>query len=283
MRATLSILGLIFGTLSVVMLIQQGFNYGIVSPLQLILDYYDQAMQTLFGWSEPWLRSQLETLGRWFGWDAHLYPHWKYVFVLTWLYIFPWVRVWFSHRAWGYATYLSVVGISISLAVALACGVVDLAARQDLGVRSFLIVAIPVVGIALFGIARKVGAQHLLQYEADAPWLEIARPERIRLSLGLCAMFAAFVLAELTVLPQLGNVGLMVLGLLVFGLASFEIGRGLAYASRLKRKRPDIVNEHGGVLSAALGAGRTGTDVLKILAGTGVYLATNAGLKLAGL
>ncbi len=83
---TTTFLSAIFGTLSVVMLIKHGFAVSFVSSLQIVLNFYDQAMQVLFGWAEPWIKQELAALRDWIGWNLQLYPHWKYIFVLISIY-----------------------------------------------------------------------------------------------------------------------------------------------------------------------------------------------------
>jgi hypothetical protein len=56
------LLGFVFGTLSVVMLIKNGFEVGFVSSLQAVLEFYEQKMHVVFGWAEPFIQDVLTAL-----------------------------------------------------------------------------------------------------------------------------------------------------------------------------------------------------------------------------
>jgi hypothetical protein len=78
------LLGLIVSTFSIATLV----HYGIVTkdlsaPIQALLDAYHDGIGIVFCPIESVLRPALHWLGGLVGWDVHLYPHWRHVFLLS--------------------------------------------------------------------------------------------------------------------------------------------------------------------------------------------------------
>lgn len=89
MRSTLWWLGLIFGTLSVVMLIQQGWELGLSAPLQTALDWYSGSVQFVAGYLEPPIAELLGLLGTWLDLDLRLKAYWAHILLIFTLVVAP--------------------------------------------------------------------------------------------------------------------------------------------------------------------------------------------------
>lgn len=76
-KRTLSVIGMLFGGLSVFALIAKAWTEGLAAPIELVVDFYNACLNLLLGWAEPYLRALAETLRAWTGYDLHLYAHWK--------------------------------------------------------------------------------------------------------------------------------------------------------------------------------------------------------------
>lgn len=88
----LRVLGIAMGAMSLVILAWQGFGFHFGPFMLQVLEYYEAQAQTIFSFLEPIARTILGSLRDWFGWDLHLYAHWKHSFMLLWLYFSSWVK-----------------------------------------------------------------------------------------------------------------------------------------------------------------------------------------------
>jgi hypothetical protein len=79
-------LGILAGMFSLTILIWKGFQFSVGPLMQAVLQSYEDEARQFFSLFEPFLLNRLETLHEQFGWEVHLYPHWKHAFVLLWLY-----------------------------------------------------------------------------------------------------------------------------------------------------------------------------------------------------
>ena len=159
MKSTLWGLGLLFSALSVVMLVKQAADVGFVSALGVIVAFYEETVQKLFGWAEPTIRSLFDAWRRQFGWDLQLRPHWKHVTVLFWLYFGAYVRT----RAagvktaetgkWVYRSELAVIALAgglVAVVVGVLCGTLAL---DDPG-TNLLVVVLTLSGAIVFEFAK---------------------------------------------------------------------------------------------------------------------------------
>ena len=131
-------LGIIWAALSLVMLLKQAVVSGsFVAPLQIALHYYENSMQFFFGWAELYLQAIIAYLIGWTGWKVKLFPHWKYVLVLMWLYFGSLTSVYWRkfifrrdgnklifQRAWWILIATTALAGFIGLGVSVAAGTV---------------------------------------------------------------------------------------------------------------------------------------------------------------
>lgn len=291
MRSTLWWLGLIFGTLSLVMLIRHGLDYGFVAPLQMALEFYEKATAALAAPIEPLIAAQLSALRNYIGFELHLAPHWKHVFVLTLMF-----QTAMARAAWLYgnikgrvlgapggAVLLMVLAPIVSLIAGVALGTVSLNSSdlwQNAAVASVPLLALPycllLVGF-LWALVSKKHRENIGLEGLDSPLL------------GLLAAtaFAAFVLTAL-VLAVVGGIlsipfvaqlqsptlvasagAMLALGALFFAIGFFgNIDSRYEYLWEALTQDPAFV---------------MGSQLVGALVGAGAFLALNAGLKLAGL
>jgi hypothetical protein len=278
MKSTLWWLGLIFGTLSVVMLIKHGFDYGFVAPLQLVLDFYEQAMQLLFGWAEPWLREQLVGLRAWFGLDLSLYGHWKHVFLLMMLYFNANARILWRPGDKLLAIFLFAVGVIIALGVAIGVSVVSL--RDPLSPP--LLISVPILGVVIHELAMALWEATFRERPPGMSWWARLRIDHRLVRWAIVLGTGAFVVSisdyGRALIKQFPGVGLLVLALFIVLFAIDHIYESI-------RRAIDYPDEgekwwetfHQYTLA------RIGLLMLASILGALVFIATNAGLKLAGL
>lgn len=282
MKSSLWWLGLIFGTLSVVMLIKHGFDYGFVAPLQLMLDFYEQAMQVLFGWAEPWIRGRLVEWKAWIGLELHLASSWKYFFVLMMLVVGVSVRINLAnpqHPDYAAAIFAFVVGLFISALTGVVCGSLSTAAHTS-QIVPLLILAVPIVGLAAFFLL--TGFYTELQFSADAEDLWGGLKEKSRFALAWL-VYGGIIIGGLSVLLNVRR-DIAPEGAALASLATFIVGMAFLMLMR------DIWfaiyrNEGRGRLRTFRGRtdGGLAISILASAVGAVAFLAINAGLKLAGL
>lgn len=298
------LLGLVFGTLSVVMLMKHGFEVGFVSSLQAMLEFYEQKMQVVFGWAEPFIQRGLSALQQRIGWEPHLYPHWKHVFVLFWLYVGAYTQ---SH-AQGLKTakatdlvyrieipLIAFVGGLFGLLVGVACGTLDLAWPAS----NVLVVGIAAAGMALFELAKASIRATGRWFAFGYPWRGVFGPELRGSSFFGALAIAAIFLSLYPVAddaPGLNAVPGFALGLLfglVVGIALHDIWSAKRSADvevygeqqfRQILERPsDDSGDRRIWRQAFFSRAQMGLLMLSAVGGSLVFLLTNAGLKFAGL
>ncbi len=81
-------------SLSLVVLIKLGFGIGLITPISRALEWFQEAVGFALGWMEPWIHALISQLNLWTGWHLHLYPQWRYVFILIWVYFMSFTKVW---------------------------------------------------------------------------------------------------------------------------------------------------------------------------------------------
>jgi len=74
-------LGYVAGTLSFALLVEHSMKFGYVAPLKLLLDFYEQFLNTALGWLGPYLKEFVDVLKGLIGVDMHLNPAWRHSFV----------------------------------------------------------------------------------------------------------------------------------------------------------------------------------------------------------
>lgn len=280
MKSTLSWLGLIFGTLSVVMLIKHGFDYGFVAPLQLILNYYEQGMQALFGWAEPWIREQVTTVAAWLGLNLTLYPHWKHVFVLMMVWFGADAKVIWAANLKGSAIFYLSVGVLIALASSAVAGLVPVEAGAGSPISRALIVAPPIAGFLAYEILRSAWSAIWGRYVGGSWWAQFRHDLGVGLFVlvvGAAALGLTLVADQVPILSESSNSALVILGGAVIVLAIYWLWWGTAF---VKSRLPLGTFAERIRLS---GSASVGFAMLSAFAGCAAFLATNAGLRLAGL
>jgi hypothetical protein len=280
MKSTLWWLGMIFSTLSVVMLVKQGFDYGFVAPLQQVLAFYEQATQALFGWAEPLIREQLATLRAWTNWNFDLQPHWKHFLILMWLYCSAFasrdVAVGQLWRAFAVGAWAGIVAISAGMCVGLL-------SLED--PRAF---AVPAGFIVLFHVGM-IGGYVLGTYGGSRlhwflRWFrqpESALPAVVVAGFSLIASIAMMVppLVDIEGRALVSLAGLLLV-LAAFWLwlgRSSYLGFGPLWGQKEAALDPQLVaakQQH---------FANIGIFQLRTILGASLFLLTNAGLKLAGL
>lgn len=300
MKSTLWGLGLIFSTLSIVMLVKQGFDVGFAASLETILIFYDEAVHKLFGWAEPGIRAWFAALG----WDLQLHPHWKHVVVLYWLYFGAQARTRFEgikqtesdkRTVYRIVTALTTLaGAVIAVVFGVICGTLSLDdPRSNL---QFLLIAVS--GVILYQFANAVIRAAGYRIGFGSAWrpilaAEVAGP----VVQGACLVAVAVIgLAWLSAaIPAIGAVpSVATLFVLVIGVALDNLwyAKGQVENSLLGEQSMRSLLEQPGLTPKEIHDWwrrefpthcRMGLLMLSSVGSAGVFLLTNAGLKLAGL
>jgi len=120
-------LGGVIGAPSILSLAQSAYEaQDLNAPLQAILDAYNQGVASAAAIMEPPLTPIVTGFGRFFGWDLHLQPHWRHLFVLCTIYLLAQIRIRRTEKNGGmhYWIDLSVAAL-FALAGCLAAGTIS--------------------------------------------------------------------------------------------------------------------------------------------------------------
>jgi hypothetical protein len=141
-----SLFGLIFGALSVVLLIQEGLNEGLSAPLVRLLNYYKIVIEFSLTWADPFIKDFVAFLKGWTPIDFQFNPWCKYLFTPMWLYFCASAAAVFkaNHRIF-YSIFLAIMGTVIGLISCVA------ASHWPLDTTSILPSLTIVTGFVVFG------------------------------------------------------------------------------------------------------------------------------------
>jgi hypothetical protein len=269
------------------MLLKVGFNQGFASLTGRILEYYEDFARAFFGWAEPCLDAILRyTLG-WTALRFQLYPHWKHIFLIMWIYFGSDVMThWKFGSALGgsagaarkrLAISLAFCSGLVALAISIAAGVVPLYDAKS----NTLMFAIVVAGFVSYEWAVNALATTFIRDQNETWWA--AFRGHVRFPLQVAAVGAIMVLlgnqiAKVQVLKTLPAPSIALLAISVVLLALYRVAVGLAWT----RQHRDLRREFSEVFQLSV-SGPLGMRMLKLTAGVVLFLLTNAGLKFVGL
>lgn len=284
MRSTLWWLSLIFGTLSVLMLIKNGFEVSFVSSIELILTFSDQLIQVLLGWAEPSIRSVLAEISTWFGWQLQLFPHWREVFILMLLYFSNGARtMWVNGLRWT-ALFEIALGTLLSLLASVGVGLLPVHASQSTAI-DLVLIAIPTIAMILYQVCMGAWvATHFARWRDSSQWwahfLENASYTSAPYVIGgLFAMSLCLASDSIPLLREVSNRGLVLLCALTIALALHTLWVGARIGLRSRRADQtawDAIVANRNTIPLGLG-------ILGTMTGAAVFVLANAGLQLLGV
>ena len=272
--------------LSITALVQYGFDFGFGPTLSLVLDYYDRLISIPAGWVEPHAQRVLVWINSRVDWELQLYPHWKHVVVLMFVY--------FSRVAQNdfviNRPVSGVIGYMWGLIVATASGVgagTVSPATGDIG-ANFIIVAIPISGYFVYWVGAVILAANTSRIQGARlhnvrlqTWWEFfsatLKNVAIETSIALVLVVGALQVRQIRNMPGPGVtlLGGLVIILAFYLLWSAKSNAALAY--------PKMHIHRKGEKYWLLGRSKIGAAILGLFFWLGVFLASNAGLGLWGL
>jgi hypothetical protein len=120
-------LGIVTGAFSLLALYQAGFDAPPFAPfLQLILDFDSEIKRYIFKSIEPLLTELTRRFNEWTGWRLELYPYWKHIVVLLWLYFGGGARLAWRQNDKAGAIFRVVWGGLIAVPAGAAFGLVPM-------------------------------------------------------------------------------------------------------------------------------------------------------------
>lgn len=268
-------LGIAASSLSVFLLIKYGFDLGLSRPIQMIVDWYKQAIEFLLGWADPPLDILLSSVGKWIDAEIVLYPHWKHIFVPIWLYIGADAKTTWNMP--GTERKLSAIAIFLyGSLIALMASVAS--ATVALDDPSMLSIIFPILGIVVYNIAQSIWDANFHRHPGFT-WWQTFRYYMFRIVLTNAALGAICVGGGLVAARHgvpVSNIALLLLFVVLLAVrhlllsaldATFRSTQLGTWRTRFR----SYANTELGFL------------VLQSLGGTSLFIACNAGLRLAGL
>jgi hypothetical protein len=269
MRSTLSWLGLIFGTLSMVMLVKHGFDFGVSAPLAVVLDFYEVCKRSTVGLIEPLVERAVVSI---FGFKPTIAPIWRDHFVVNFIVVSAYSRQTFEAGRKGLAVFQAIWGTFLATGFAIAVGVLDGHMHSARWVQNLF----PVFALFFFQVGTHLFASYWHQlptgFDSRSAYLGAALARRITFAAG--AALAILILSlRLNISSSSSDVewSAIVLPFSIVMLATYFLIRGVGQARYLNVRVFETA-------SARLALLLFGT-----ILGGALFLATNAGLKLAGL
>jgi hypothetical protein len=267
-------LGVLFGSLSLFQLVQQGWDLGLAAILETLLSYYRHAVGFVLDPIEPILLWVLDEIERAMRIQLDLYPHWKHVFVPMSLYIGAEVRVTWPMAGLERkiaAVAIAVYGGAIALAASIASGTIPVNDPNP------LFVVYPAVAIIAYNVVQTLWNATFHRYPGNT-WLQSFRYYSVVLILSSALISGVAVVVSLLV-PRTESQNTLMLLLLVALLALRNVGLAAGIAHLQPRARP-IEGVTFAERFRRLPHRQIGTWILLCLAGVIWWLVLNAGLQL---
>jgi hypothetical protein len=140
------ILGFVVGVLSIDKILEQALGFGLAAPLQWILDFYAKIVEGSLHWADPCLRDIINYLKDRIGIHLELYPHWKYIFVPMWFYLFADVKTMWGNQRKPSAVFFFIWGGLVALTSSVAAG------TTALDNKSLLPMIFPTTGFIIYSV-----------------------------------------------------------------------------------------------------------------------------------
>lgn len=284
-RSPFSWFGLILGALSVLALIQYGFDYGFGPTFKLLLTYYENLTHAVIGWwAEPIIKVWLADASNYFGINLELYPHWKHVFILMGVYFFRDVSNSYQAGDRANAFFYLICGLILSITAAVGAGTVP--ASENNVTSNFLIAIAPISSMLLFDLISTIWRA----VWRDESYTQLTPPNskkrwdyfRVPFFHIVGRYVVAFTILSFSLqIPEiysLENAGLFMLGVLIVVLSFYWIVLGMMHASF--NSDPDASWWDTFRQSGSTGLG---LSMLGVFFSALLFLTLNAGLQLYGL
>lgn len=143
-------LGAILGGLSIITLIRSSIYEGFGPTFTGVIDYYEQIATTLLGWLEPVLLTALGVLASAIDVDVTLFPHWKHIFILMFVYFSRDASLAYANGFRPTGVFMFSFGALYALLAGVSSGLVELK-PQAFG-ANFTFAAAPVFGILAYNL-----------------------------------------------------------------------------------------------------------------------------------
>ncbi len=136
--------------LSVLLLLQHAFLISEYSATIIhILKYYDTLIGVCFGWLAPIIKWFIRIFSGIFDWKLSLFPHWKHVYVILWLYFIASSRMIFKRSKSWLITSTGIIGGAIIAFISSAVA----GSIMPSVINDFLMIALlPIIGVVFFEV-----------------------------------------------------------------------------------------------------------------------------------
>lgn len=242
------IISIVVGAVSTLQLVRSGFGFSLTDILNNALNQLEASLAFLVGPLEFWVRTALQLL-RWLIGDVDLQSHWKYAFVLLWLFLGNFA---FATAKWSdaplHASFRYVLAFVCALLAGIAAGAVPLQHPSVLlwpAAAFFLFLGLNRLA-EVFGGSRRAALSYLwvvllLAAAAGISWLAA--------QLDVLADFGTEVTGSFGLLALLVTTATLAAALWLFGLP----GAGGAEGSWCARRRNNPGRNMGLTILAILG------------------------------
>lgn len=265
---TRAILGFLVGVLSIDKILEQALGFGLVTPLQWILDFYAKIVEGSLHWADPYLRDILNYLKDRIGIHLQLYPHWKYIFVPMWFYFFADVKTMWGNQRKPSAVFFFIWGGLVALTSSVAAGTVAL------DNKSLLPMIFPTTGFIIYSIVLAAWDAIFHIPEGYTGWKMfryyfIAYP-LTNILMAVIIIMIGFQMMEI----EIPSLSLVLLIVFVIAMAFRNIAVSAVIATVDRAPSESWINRF-----RAFGTQRHGFFVLAVILGALVFVILGAGLE----
>lgn len=249
----------VIGAPSIVSLLQSAYEAkGLSAPFQVIVDGYNQGIESAAAIIEPVLTPLVAWVGSLFGWDVELHAHWRHLFVLCTIYLLAQIRIRRSEKGGSWYWIDLPVATLFALIGCLAAGTISPGGGWW---AQGLIAAWP-LSMYWFGLA----SANIVSHEFARTFSGFERGKGFSYALGYVAAGSAIALGRagrdlLIVVPPYFAIG-------------FLLGAALSFVP--------VIGDGAGVAALAVFAILAGVHFLRVGASQGEPYLTRLGMTMLG-
>lgn len=278
-QVVLNGLGVILGSLSLVLLINHAIKVSWVDSLQRVLDYYNNLKKAILWPLESLLHDFLGYISKFFQFQITLLPQWSDVFVLLFLYFGARVRAYWDAGFRKRALFRFFWGLVIAISTAVIGGILPLTGL----VSSAALTVVTLLGITIFEIG-DCACSATFSRKAGLTWREDFKRYAAfgfpPIIIGVAVLLSGVLVTGIYFPNQRHLLGVILLFILIVIFAFYWLLRGWQFAGDSSLRE---IGESQWDKFKRSSNTRIGTVMLGTIAGTLIFLLLNAGLGLVNL
>lgn len=153
-KSTMSVLGMILGSISIFKLLEYSLDFGVARTFQVLFSYYDKFLYAALSWCDPYVAIFVNWIAKIFDFNFILQSHWRHIFVLLLIYFMRDALTDFQRKFYGGALFLVFWGSLVAVVASAISGAITMDNHNV--VSAFAVAFTPVIAAFIYTLLRRV-------------------------------------------------------------------------------------------------------------------------------